>query len=202
MRNHIIFITILILSHLCYADYTDYVKTVGKLKQLLNQKNERQSELVILDKELAKLQNTKQSWLTKRKIAKITSKKSIHNDEIFTIIKEISGLRKQCTHEFNTVYSENFKAINSVIETLNDESGNQKILSELLDLKSQRDFIIDSQQYFSSIDGKTFLLNQNFDVFNFQEDEVIIDFISLLNLKIQTIETARSSAEKRNQNSK
>jgi len=186
-----------ILKIVCLADFGTYKNNVEKLKSLLREKGQIQSELTVIDEQLELLNRSDSGWLTKRKISKFTSNKAKLNDQIFLMIEKISFLRKECNNEFNNLYEENVNNINQIIANLSSSKDNSnELLSHLLDEKSRRDFLINSQKYFSSIDNKSFALNQNIDFFKFENKEIVQDFIELLNIKIHNIEIAKSSATK------
>ena len=190
----ILFLLIL-LFQIGFSDMLDFKSNIGKLQHLNMEKDRLKKELLQIDQQLEKLQKPDNSWLEKRKITKLTTQKLVYNNEIFDLIKKMSGLKKTCQQEFQQIYTVNESSINNLLDQF-EKDYQPENLQKLLELKSLRDYLINSQKYFSSIDNKSFGLKQNFEIFNFSDPLVVQDFIALLNKKIHNVETAKSSAKK------
>ncbi|MBN2280019.1 MAG: hypothetical protein JXQ65_05525 [Candidatus Marinimicrobia bacterium] len=187
----------LLLSVSLFADFSSYRQNIENLRQLLLEKEAETQNLNEINTTLTKLQKQKQTWLNQRKIAKLTQHKAKKTDHIFVIIEEISALRKRCNSDFNTLYEKNFHTVDSLIGQLNTNPEKRKAnLSQLLEEKGKRDFLLNSQKYFSTLDHKSFEIKQNFNVFDLANHELIDDLVALLESKILNIETAKASAQK------
>jgi len=192
-RSLILFI---ISVSVLFADFENYNKNIIQLKSKISKKNELKLELDHINQEIQTIENNSNiNWLQKRKLAKLSKEKSIKSNEIFQLYTIIRTLKDGCKEDFTNFISENEHTIIDITKNLNEKSSDRKsLIFQLIEEKQKRDFLIDTQKYFS--DKNSFELTNDFHYFSFSDPDIVKELIATLEIKIQNIDNAKNAAQK------
>lgn len=191
----ILIVVIFIVS--LFADFLDYRKNISQLKGKIEQKNQLKSEINQLNIEINSIEEIGEiSWLRKRKLAKLSQQKALKSDAILPLYKEISELKSVCSNEFNILMTQNGATIDSIAGNLGQQEDRKPLIQLLLEEKQKRDFLVETQKYFTNVNEKDLEFSKDYKFFNFTDEKIRNDFKSILEVRIQNISKAQKAAEK------
>lgn len=192
----LLIISLLIVSLL--ADFTKYTKNIQNLRDLLQRKEILRKELSSINQELSNLPAENLNWFEKRKLSNLNKEKSVINEQILTLYQNIAEQKEKSYQDFHELFRENELSINHTLQKLEDKqlSNRDSLLTYLLQLKEQRDFLVYSQKYIVDINKN--LLQPEFDgsILKNVQSGVRKEFVALIQTKITNINTAIEVAEK------
>ncbi len=192
----LLIISFLIVSLL--ADFKEYTKNIQNLRDLLQRKDILRKELSSINQELSNLPTENFNWFEKRKLSNLNKEKSAINEQILTLYKNIAEQKEKSYQDFHELFRENELSIIHTLQKLEDKqlSNRDSLLTHLLQLKEERDFLVYSQKYIVDINKN--LLQPEFDdsILENVQSGVRKEFVALIQTKITNINTAIETAQK------
>ncbi len=192
----LLIISLLMVSLL--ADFKQYTENIQNLRDLLQRKEILRKELSSINQELSNLPAENLNWFEKRKLSNLNKEKSVINEQILTLYQNIAEQKEKSYQDFHELFRENELSINHTLQKLEDKqlSNRDSLLTYLLQLKEQRDFLVYSQKYIVDINKN--LLQPEFDgsILKNVQSGVRKEFVALIQTKITNINTAIEVAEK------
>lgn len=127
------------------AQYGEVMQAIRKVIRLNQQINELQSESDQIDDRIGVLEEKTATWLTRRKIAKLTGEKADIHQETLNLFQQISDSKQDAYELFTTfipiITDSIYQHITQLEETA-DSTYRKTLLEELIELNAHRNSLI------------------------------------------------------------
>ena len=171
------------------------VHNINEIIKLEKEYSTLERYLQKLDAETGKLESQKNpSWFNRRRLVKLIEKKADLNQNVIVIYKKILKSKSSANQIFEKYYIVLTTEIDSIISELENRADSTKRknnLLYLLDLKERRDWLLNSQKYYTLYTQNILPENDMFlSLFINQKQKKVIqeDLIKILENKINQIE--------------
>lgn len=193
--NLILFVGITFSSSILQEYHNQLVHNISEIIKLEKQHSTLKNALQKLNIETNKLESQKNpSWFNRRKLVKTTEKKAELNQNVISFYQKLLELKSSANQIFEKYYIVLTIEIDSTISELENRADSTKRknnLLYLLELKQRRDWLLNSQKYFTLYTQNIFPEDDTFlSLFINQKQKKVIqeDLIKILENKINQIE--------------